>query len=251
MPHYDTAFFDYVNSGSLRSARGLLPVLTGPLSIDSVLDVGCGQGAWLAVWRELGIEDLTGVDGDYVDRERLLVDPDRFRAADLTEPLDLGRQFGLVQSLEVAEHLPETAAAGFVSSLTAHGPVVLFSAAPPGQGGDHHINERPYDYWRGHFAAAGYTPFDFVRPAVAGNGTIEPWYRYNPFLYVAEHYIESLPAAIKATRIPEGVPLQDISPAWYRMRKKAVSALPTPLATGIAKVKERVLAKKRGRQGTV
>ena len=50
MSSYDTVFFDYVNSGSIRSAERVLPYLTDYVTIDSVLDVGCGQGAWLYVW---------------------------------------------------------------------------------------------------------------------------------------------------------------------------------------------------------
>jgi hypothetical protein len=34
--------------------------------------------------------------------------------------------------------------------------MVLFSAAPPGQGGEHHVNERTYEFWRGLFARHGY-----------------------------------------------------------------------------------------------
>ena len=35
---------------------------------------------------------------------------------------------------------------------TRHSDIVLFSAAPPGQGGHGHVNERSYEYWRGEFA---------------------------------------------------------------------------------------------------
>jgi hypothetical protein len=56
MPSYDSAFFDYVNSGAVRSAERLLPLLACELTLRSVPDVGCGQGAWLSVWRRLGAE---------------------------------------------------------------------------------------------------------------------------------------------------------------------------------------------------
>ena len=91
---------------------------------------------------------MTGVDGPYVDRCKLLIDAGDFHAADLAAPIDLGRQFDLVQSLEVAEHLPAAKAEQFVETLTAHGSRILFSAAVPGQGGENHINEQLPDYWR-------------------------------------------------------------------------------------------------------
>ena len=55
---YDNSFFDYVNSGSLRSARRLLPALKEHIEFDDVLDVVCGQGAWLSVWSELKVNDF-------------------------------------------------------------------------------------------------------------------------------------------------------------------------------------------------
>lgn len=48
MHTYDTLFFDYIQAGSGRSARTVLPLVLAGLPIDSVLDVGCGAGAWLA-----------------------------------------------------------------------------------------------------------------------------------------------------------------------------------------------------------
>jgi 2-polyprenyl-3-methyl-5-hydroxy-6-metoxy-1,4-benzoquinol methylase len=63
-------------------------------------------------------------------------------AQSLDSPLDLGRAFDLVISLEVAEHLPESAADAFIDSLVRHGDVILFSAAIPFQGGHRHINEQ-------------------------------------------------------------------------------------------------------------
>ena len=76
-PRYDQSFFDYVNEGAERSARELLPLLA-PLKACSVLDVGSGQGTWLSVWKELGVEDVMGLDGDYVDRSELKIPAQQF-----------------------------------------------------------------------------------------------------------------------------------------------------------------------------
>ena len=89
---------------------------------------------------------MTGLDGPFVNRNELLIPNERFSVAELTGPISLGRQFDLVQSLEVAEHLPKTSAERFVQTLVTHGTRVLFSAAIPGQGGENHINEQPLEY---------------------------------------------------------------------------------------------------------
>ena len=87
---------------------------------------------------------------------------------------EVGQNLRLVQSLEVAEHLPASAAEQFVDNLVAHSAVVLFSAATLGQGGEHHVNERPYSYWRDLFSDRGYLMFDLIRPFVIENDAVEP-----------------------------------------------------------------------------
>jgi SAM-dependent methyltransferase len=244
VPNYDAAFFQYVNSGAIRSARQLLPLLRDPLVIRSVLDVGCGQGAWLSVWRGLGAE-VVGIDGSYVDKSALLIPEQAFVAHDLTQSFDLGRRFDLVQSLEVAEHLPASKAAEFVACLVRHGELVLFSAAAKGQGGDHHVNEQDYDYWRALFAQHGYVAIDYLRPLVRLERDIEPWYRYNALLYVARERFEHLPEALRRARVAENERIRDVSPMLYRARKACTMLLPTPVATSIAKLKERMVAMAR------
>jgi 2-polyprenyl-3-methyl-5-hydroxy-6-metoxy-1,4-benzoquinol methylase len=133
--------------------------------INSVLDVGCATGTSLAAWLEAGVPDIRGIDGSYVDPSQLDIEERLFTAGDLSLPISLNRTFDLVQSLEVAEHINPDAAATFVDTLVQHSNgLILFSAAPPGQGGESHINERPYDFWRRLFGHRGYEPFDYIRP---------------------------------------------------------------------------------------
>jgi hypothetical protein len=121
----------------------------------------------------------------------------------------------------------------------AHGELILFSAAPRGQGGDHHINEQDYDYWRQHFARRGYAVFDFVRPLVLHAQAIEPWYRFNTFLYASSGSSATLPEGIQRCRVPDNVRLQDLSPWTFRLRKTLLGMLPIPVITRLAKINQR------------
>ena len=103
MTRYNESYYSYIYAGATRSAGVVLPLVLETFPIGSVADFGCGQGAWLAVWRQLGVLDVVGVDGDYVDSRSLLIPPSCFRPADLQRPVALGRTFDLVQSLEVAQ----------------------------------------------------------------------------------------------------------------------------------------------------
>jgi SAM-dependent methyltransferase len=149
----------------------------------SIVDAGCGDGTWLSVFRELGIVDLVGLDGDYVDRRRLQIPLDQFRATDLSSRFELPRTFDLAVSLEVAEHLPPESAEGFVDSLTRLAPVVLFSAAIPLQGGTQHLNEQWPDYWAALFKTHDYLPIDCIRGRIWGNEQVEWYYAQNILLF--------------------------------------------------------------------
>ena len=114
------------------SARAVMPRVIGLTGARSVVDVGCGTGAWSRACRELGVPEVVGVDGAYVPAEHR-VHPTAFIERDLAEPLDLGRSFGLAICVDVAEDLPPERAPGLVADLTGLAPVVLFAAAVPGQ----------------------------------------------------------------------------------------------------------------------
>lgn len=240
MHHYDAEFYRYIAEGSLRSARRVIAALRElvALPLDSVLDVGCGAGAWLAAWKEQGSE-VFGVDGAHVSPSSLIIEAREFRAHDLRHALDLGRRFALVQCLEVAEHLPAESAPVLVASLCRHSDLVLFSAAPPGQGGESHLNERPYGYWRDHFAAQGYVLYDPLRRRILGDDGVMPWYRYNTFLFVRDGALPELHRRLADARVAPGVAVPDLSPWSYRLRKLVVARLPVTASTRIATIKKR------------
>lgn len=242
---YNADFYTYIDAGSRRSARAVAALLLAEMRIASLLDVGAGHGAWAAEWIAAGVADVLAVDGDYVTRAQLAIPEDRFRAHDLATPLDLERRFDLVQTLEVAEHLPADKAETFIDNLVRHGDVVLFSAAVPHQGGEHHVNEQPPEYWRLKFQARGYDAFDFVRPALAGRDEVMPWYRFNTFLYANSAGEERLSAKVLAARVPADRPLDIGGDLKWALRRAAVRLIPTALVKPIAMAKARLEAAAR------
>lgn len=183
---YNEDFYASQREGSNRSAKVVAPILNDIVRPASVLDVGCGVGTWACEFVRLGVPVVRGIDGDYVDRAALMIPSDFFTSADLKVPFDLGRQFDLVVSLEVAEHLPSSSAATFVESLVRHGKVIAFSAAIPGQGGTDHINEQFADYWVELFEKHKYRCVDCVRRLVWRNESVAHCYRQNLLLFVSD-----------------------------------------------------------------
>ena len=186
MTLYSQEFYDAIDEGSRSSAQVIVPIIAKYLPIDSVCDVGCGRGIWLRTFMEHGTLVILGLDGDYVDVNRLRIPRECFRPTDLTQPLPEGERFDLVISLEVAEHLPKSCAQQFVRGLTRLSDTVLFSAAIPGQGGTGHINEQWQSYWAQLFDAEGFKVFDPVRPRIWTSPNVAPWYTQNTLLYTKD-----------------------------------------------------------------
>lgn len=168
-----------------NASSQVVPELIKMFHPKSVLDVGCGTGTWLRSFLEWGVNDVAGMDGDFVNRSLLHenIAEHNFIACDLTAPFNLGRKFDIVISLEVAEHLPASSAAGFIHSLALHGDTIIFSAALPGQGGQNHINEQWKDYWISYFAKEGYKVYDLLRPLIWNNLLVDWWYKQNILVF--------------------------------------------------------------------
>jgi SAM-dependent methyltransferase len=190
---YTENFFKGIQGGSYRSAKEIVPLVLELVQPTSVVDIGCGAGTWLSVFKEFGIEEVFGVDGDYVSEKILKIPKERFLSFDLKRPFHLGRQFDLVLSLEVAEHLPPESASTFIDSLTGHGNVILFSAAIPHQGGTQHLNEQWPEYWLEYFQHRGYVVIDCIRKRVWQNPNVEWWYAQNALMFVQKDHLDARP----------------------------------------------------------
>jgi hypothetical protein len=233
---------EYTSLVTRCAADSISQLLLSSIPVASVLDVGCAQGVWLSAWASAGVAEIFGIDGNYVAKESLKIPARCFESADLSRQWNLSRRFDLVQSLEVAEHLPENAADQFIENLATHSKgVILFSAAPPGQGGEFHVNERPYEYWREKFQAFGFEPYDYIRPLIHADTTIPFWYRHNTILYVHRDRMATLPESIRLTRVPVGSRIREFAPGWFRLRRQLVRSLPFSVQQLLARAKARWL----------
>lgn len=203
MQAYDRRFYDLLSDTALPSARAVLPMVLDLAPIASAVDLGCGNGGWLSVLHELGIEDVLGLDGDWVALDQLRIAPERFRRVRLDGPIAVDRRFDLAISLEVAEHLPPERATAFVATLCDLAPLVLFSAAIPDQGGLNHVNEQWPAYWAALFGQRGYRLVDSIRPAIWENPAVTWWYKQNLLLFAdPAAIVASPPLAAAAARSP-------------------------------------------------
>ena len=138
---YAKEFYATRNEETVYAARRVCSILIEKIpSICSAVDIGCGVGTWLSVLQEMGVKDIQGIDGSWVDQNMLVIPKDNFLEDDLTKAKKITRRFDLAVCLEVAEHLPRECANDFIRWLTELSDIVLFSAAIPFPGGVNHIN---------------------------------------------------------------------------------------------------------------
>jgi cyclopropane fatty-acyl-phospholipid synthase-like methyltransferase len=225
---YSASFFSGQAAGSRRSAEAVVPLVLGLVETGSVVDIGCGVGTWLSVFRAHGVGDVLGIDGHYVRPQQLEIPADRFHAADLTQPLQIDRRFDLAVSLEVAEHLPPESSEQFVASLVGLADLVLFSAAIPRQRGSEHVNERWQSWWAARFGEHGFVPVDCIRRWIWSDPNVEWWYAQNMILYASAGQMAANPSLQREYELMGMGQLSVVHPArhvkWHERLRRLLSS---------------------------
>lgn len=215
LKNYSETFYDEALIISTKSAWEIAPIVLELAKIDSVIDVGCGTGGWLSVFQHLGVEVICGIDNASLDKAQLQIPISKIIRQDLTQTFQITQLFDLVICLEVAEHLPEALARTIVEKLTSAGPLILFSAAIPHQGGTNHINEQWPEYWAELFAEFGYVPVDSLRERLWKNENVAYWLAQNLLFFVKRDCLGSYPALQSAASQTEAKQLTRIHPKTY------------------------------------
>ncbi len=122
-------------------------------AIKSVLDLGSGEGYSAAYFHSKGLITIA-TDGLLQNYQNSVYPTVLF---DLTKGAFVCN-VDLVHCQEVVEHIEEIYIENLLLSLTC-GKILLMTHALPGQGGYHHVNEQPYEYWAQKLAEKGFELF--------------------------------------------------------------------------------------------
>jgi SAM-dependent methyltransferase len=170
---------------NLESPKEIVPIIMQILKPNSVIDFGCGLGTFLRCFKECGVKEVLGLDGDWVNKQLLFenIEENEFMAVNLEDKITLDRKFDLAISCEVAEHLSEKYADIFVKNLVNASDLIIFGASIPFQEGQNHLNEQWPTYWIEKFEKYGYKKYDILRPIFWNNSKIFWWYKQNMLLF--------------------------------------------------------------------
>ena len=178
---FDPELHARFRAGAQASAVVVVPAAMELVRPQRVIDVGCGEGWFARKFAELGCS-VDAVDAFVVEGRR---DGVSWRRADLCDSgLDLGSdRYDLAVCLEVAEHLSFDCADALVDLLRTLAPVILFSAAIPGQRGHGHVNEQWPEFWAERFRPHGFVASEHLRWKLWDDEAVEPWYRQNLLVF--------------------------------------------------------------------
>lgn len=152
---YDKTFFDRNLEWNLPIAKDMVNVLIDFFNPQSVVDVGCGNAEFLMHFEKKGIK-VRGYEGSSNAIANAQIDKSLIVQHDLTQQIVSPEEFDLALCLEVAEHIENKYSEMLVRNLSQLSDVVIFTAAPPGQGGHFHINEQPKMFWKDLWETKGY-----------------------------------------------------------------------------------------------
>jgi 2-polyprenyl-3-methyl-5-hydroxy-6-metoxy-1,4-benzoquinol methylase len=223
-PKYSETFFDETQLTSMRSAQVVVPLVLRLTNAKSVVDLGCGTGAWLAEFQRCSAEKICGVDNASLENAQLQVDRSCIIKHDLTKAFALDESFDLSMCLEVAEHLPASCAPQVVENLTKLAGMVLFAAAIPHQGGTGHINEQWPEYWAQMFSARGYRAIDCFRDTIWQDENVAYWYAQNLLLYVREDVLRLRPDLNELAKRTNASQLARVHPKTYIKNQRAATS---------------------------
>ncbi len=231
-PEYDAALRDFYGpryhdektAPARRAADRILPIVFSALNVASMVDVGCGPGSWLVAARDLGVQTVMGVEGDWAKHwyrgDRAIPDDVQIVYSNLEDALRLPRTFDLAICIEVIEHLSPARGPSFIADLCRCAPHVLLGAAIPGQKGPNHLNTRWPSYWSECFAEHGYRPLDFVRARVWGDEDLLIPVRQNPILFVREDVYEAVAQRVVALPAPPSAALDQVHPVLFAIQSR-------------------------------
>ncbi|MBX9974026.1 methyltransferase domain-containing protein [Cytobacillus firmus] len=245
---YSKEFFNKYEKESRKSAEQIVPIVMDLINPLSVVDVGCGVGNWLSVFRNNGVEEILGIDGDYVDSSQLKIPESHFYPFNLENPIKIDKKFDLVISLEVAEHLPSTCADTFVESLVNLGPIILFSAAVPNQGGVNHVNEQWPQYWVDRFKSHGYKVIDCIRYKIWDNRDVGGCYTQNTLIFIKQDVLKDYPKLLKEQIDTSHSILSIIHPVMYEWKVIQMNILENKIKKLQKRLDKKKLKKKNNKK---
>jgi SAM-dependent methyltransferase len=182
---YDQRYYARIDAAATTSKGPMAATIARLFEPASVIDVGCGSGAFLVQLKQRGIQ-VKGLEYSDAGIALCLEKGIPVEKFDLESSVATEGNFDLTTSFEVGEHVPGSLADNYVRVISQFSPVVIMSAATIGQGGSDHVNEQPHEYWIEKMQGRGFDhdgqTSNQVRLEWAEKG-VASWYTNNAMIF--------------------------------------------------------------------
>jgi SAM-dependent methyltransferase len=141
----------------------------------SVLDIGCGSGAYLKYFASQGAQRIRGIDG--IDGSFGYLQPDEYTRFDLANRLELSETFDLVICMSTLPNGLFDSEEALVNNIARHASKrIVFSSVLLGHSVSGRASSRLISYWLDLFESVGWYPCLFDTLALRSLSTF-PWFR--------------------------------------------------------------------------
>jgi SAM-dependent methyltransferase len=131
--------------------------MVNKFSFKSAIDIGCGAGHSTEYFQHLGLE-IHGVEGCKEAAENCLIDKKFIKIHDYENDGAYvpHKDYDLGWSCEFVEHVEKNCMQNFFETFKKC-KYLAITYAYPGQGGHHHVNEQPEQFWLNEISKIGFT----------------------------------------------------------------------------------------------
>ena len=180
---------------ALNSAANVVPWFLERLGpIDSVVDFGCGSGAWLLLFKQLAGAKIKGFDKTKFGSQFFCLEANEFYQTDISDGSLPKSKYSIALCLDVVPLLDENRLKNFFENLTNSSDVILFSSANPSRNGVFFSNAKWQSYWINIFATYGYVASTIFRDEFWSDARVDWRYVQDGFVFVRGDAIDRYPA---------------------------------------------------------
>lgn len=154
--------------------EGATNYLIDNLNIKSVVDIGCGPGGMVELFKKKGLKVL-GLDGDFTLERPDFIKENVVVHDFTTGPYQLDDIYDLAWTVEFVEHVDEKYMQNFIDVFK-QCRYVIMTHALPGQPGHHHVNCQHAGYWLNVMEKNGFQAQPFTLQNVRAASTMRERY---------------------------------------------------------------------------
>jgi len=146
---YNKSYFKQLKKVEEDSVVKVVKILFKYFHPRTVVDLGCGVGIYLKIFKDLNVKNIVGYDRSKAAQNLFCCDNKCFVLADLRKPIchPTINYYDLCLCMEVAEHIEEKYVHIFLDNVTFFSKTIVFTAADVQQPGLGHVNLKPKSYW--------------------------------------------------------------------------------------------------------